>query len=738
MTLNTPLGKCLFAGAVFFATLQICAQPSPTSDFIRIDQFGYRPAAKKVAVIADPQTGYDASLSFAPSTAANQYQIRKTETDEVAFSGTLAAWNGGATDPVSGDKAWWFDFSSVTAPGSYYVFDAGKNVRSFPFDIRADIYADALRVAMRMFYYNRCNHEKRTEHAGANWTDGASFVGANQDKAARSITDRNNAATARDLSGGWWDAGDYNKYVTFARQPMHQLLEAYEENPAIWGDNYKIPESGNGVPDILDELKWELDWFRKMQNPDGGSLVKMGLLKDSDGQATLPPSTDLRPRYYYPGFCSSATITSAGVFAHAALVYKTIPSMAPYADDLKTRAVSAFSHYLNNPKSDNCDDGTIQAGDADRTPEEQEQQAVQAAVYLYAATADNTYKQYVDANYTKVKGVRDNWFGPYDVDVDGALLYYTKLPGATPATVAVIRERKNNTAGYFGDAYKFNEKDPYRSQMPDYSYDWGSLNTRGSMAALNFDMITYNLDPANHDSYRLKAEETLHYFHGVNPFNMVYMTNMATYGGEKSVDELFHSWFKDGSAWDNVKTSAKGGPAPGYVPGGPNKRYKPGDGSACVQAPPCNQPAQKSYKNWNTVWPDASWEVTEPAIYYQAAYVKALSKFAALATTELALVSPNQEPTATEKKGEIPSHRLKIYSNPSAGTFSIRYVTQMRENAVIELRDLTGRRMRTKQAAFQPGNAESEMQLGSLPPGIYILRFSTPTAEAVRKIVVLQ
>ena len=100
MTLNTPLGKCLFAGAVFFATLQICAQPSPTSDFIRIDQFGYRPAAKKVAVIADPQTGYDASLSFAPSTAANQYQIRKTETDEVAFSGTLAAWNRQAAQEV--------------------------------------------------------------------------------------------------------------------------------------------------------------------------------------------------------------------------------------------------------------------------------------------------------------------------------------------------------------------------------------------------------------------------------------------------------------------------------------------------------------------------------------------------------------------------------------------------------------------------------------------------------------
>ncbi|MCU0352669.1 MAG: glycoside hydrolase family 9 protein [Cytophagales bacterium] len=710
----------------------------PTSDFIRIDQFGYRPQAKKVAVIVDPQTGYDANLSFNPSTGTNQYQVRKWDTDEAVFSGTLAPWNGGATDATSGDKAWWFDFSAVTATGSYYVFDVGRNVGSFKFDIREDVYADVLRVAVRMFYYNRCNHEKLAQHAGANWADGPSFVGANQDKAARSVTDRNNAATARDLSGGWWDAGDYNKYVTFARMPMHQLLEAYEENPSVWGDNYKIPESGNGIPDLLDELKWELDWLKKMQNPDGGSLVKMGALKDSDGQATLPPSTDPRPRYYYPGFCSSATITLAGVFAHAALVYKTIPSLTSYADDLKTRAVSAFNHYQANPKSADCDDGTIQAGDADRTLAEQEQHAVQAAVYLYALTNDNTYKQYVDANYTKVKGVRDNWFGPYDVDVDGALLYYTKLAGATPATVAVIKEKKSNTAGYFDDAYKFSEKDPYRSQMPVSSYHWGSLNPRGCMASLNYDMITYGLDPANHDSYRLKAEETLHYFHGVNPFNMVYMTNMATYGGEKSVDEVYHSWFKEGSPWDNAKTSAKGGPAPGYVPGGPNKDYKPDDGSACVLAPPCNQPVQKSYRSWNTVWPDASWEITEPAIYYQAAYIKALSKFATNAKNELPLVGQVQEPTATEKKNEIPANRLSLYPNPASGSVTVEYQAIGRERAVISVTDATGRMVRSQQADFQPSVGTAQLELQNVPPGVYSVRFATPTGQAVRKMVIMQ
>jgi MYXO-CTERM domain-containing protein len=92
------------------------------------------------------------------------------------------------------------------------------------------------------------------------------------------------------------------------------------------------------------------------------------------------------------------------------------------------------------------------------------------------------------------------------------------------------------------------------------------------------------------------------------------------YGAEASVNEIYHAWFDDASAWDNAKTSAKG-PAPGYLVGGPNKSY------SGPTSPPKGQPAQKCYKDWNTGWPENSWEVSEPAIYYQAAYLKLLSKF---------------------------------------------------------------------------------------------------------------
>jgi hypothetical protein len=91
---------------------------------------------------------------------------------------------------------------------------------------------------------------------GGDWTDGASHLGTQQDLDCRLVT---NAipSTSKNLKGGWFDAGDYNKYVNFAYEPIHDLLLAYVERPYVFGDDYNIPESGNGVPDILDEVKWD-------------------------------------------------------------------------------------------------------------------------------------------------------------------------------------------------------------------------------------------------------------------------------------------------------------------------------------------------------------------------------------------------------------------------------------------------------------------------------------------------
>src|SRR5271165_2618534 len=100
--------------------------------FIVVDQFGYPTKASKVAVIRDPQVGYDSNSHFAPG---KRYALIDRSTGEIVKQGPPIVWNGGATDEISGDKAWWFDFSEVTAPGRYAIEDIERGLRSPEFRI---------------------------------------------------------------------------------------------------------------------------------------------------------------------------------------------------------------------------------------------------------------------------------------------------------------------------------------------------------------------------------------------------------------------------------------------------------------------------------------------------------------------------------------------------------------------------------------------------------------------------
>ena len=177
------MNQLKFFGLIFLTLIASTgwAGPGTISPYIKIDQFGYYPASKKLAVIVDPQTGYNAAGSFSPGTAANNYQVRRWSDDVVVLSGTIDEWNGGATHAQSGDRGWWFDFTSLTTPGSYYIFDLSNNVGSYRFEISTTAYADVLKQALRMFYYQRINFAKSTPFADARWTDGAAFEGATQD-----------------------------------------------------------------------------------------------------------------------------------------------------------------------------------------------------------------------------------------------------------------------------------------------------------------------------------------------------------------------------------------------------------------------------------------------------------------------------------------------------------------------------------------------------------------------------
>jgi hypothetical protein len=592
----------------------------PVDHHLLIDQFGYLPEETKVAVLRDPQVGYDKNDHFTPG---KEYEVRSAEDGRTVLSATPYPWKHGAVDALSGDRGWWVDFSTLKAPGRYFLYDVAHGVRSPLFRIDPHVYAGVLEAATRMYYYQRSGVAKTAEFAGACWVDGAAYVGRRQDTEARDVTDRDNAAKIRDLSGGWFDAGDTNKYVTFAAQAVHQLLTAYAAHPAAFTDATSIPESGNGIPDVLDEVRFETEWLKKMQYPNGSFALKVG---DIDYVPASPPSSDHAPRFYVPS-CTSATIAGAGMLAHAALVFGAFPALRGEALDLKTRALAAWKQYAGTPiKQTACDTGVVHSGLADLTAQDQDGMAVEAAAYLFALTKDPAIESYVADHYKDAQPYHDVGWSRYKPDQGDALLFYASLPDARPAVSRAILGDKLADVKAGNQIYGFNpDDDLYRAFLHEAQYHWGSNNPRANYGNSNLDVTDHPLGLKDTSTYRARALGILHYLHGVNPLGMVYLSNMSAAGATASANEIYHVWFSANSRWSDARTSSCG-PPPGYVPGGPNANAAR-DGVPASLSPPTGQPPQKSYKDWNVGWPEASWAITEPGIYYQSAYVRLLSAF---------------------------------------------------------------------------------------------------------------
>lgn len=647
---------------------QNVAQSLEEQNFIRIDQFGYTPDAFKFAVIAKAVNGYNAGFGI-DLDATQEVELRDAGTDEVVFSALASIWNNGITDGHSGDKGWWFDFTSYETEGSYYVRaykSGGGSVDSYEFDIDEYVYNDVMRVAMNVFYYQRVNQPKTAEYAsGATWVDDEWYT---QDRQAKFLNDE---SITRDISRGWIDAGDPNKYVTFATDVVNPLLTTYEQFPEFWRNfDLKIPESGDAVPDLIDEIKWELDWLKNMQDypGTGGFYIKAGIKNNS--AYVSPPSTDDRERFF-DQLCASATIEGAGMLAHAANVLKEIPELRGYVDDLTARAEAAWRYHKNSPnKTERCDGGEIEAGDADgpgdHYPIEHVANAAASAVYLFELTGKEEYNEAVMAGFDRTRpwSVQGAEWGIYRSEQSEAILHYAHLPNADAATKQAILDFKTASTRSSGRAYSVVEShNIYRGRS--LIDNWGTNSLISRLGSDNMDFIYYDLLPQNHENYREKGQGIVNYMHGTNPFGICYLTNMYQYGAEFATTEMWHTWFNTGSVFDNID-NGNVGPAPGYVVGGMNPRNSDG---AIVKigvdrfpsATRGSQPDQKAYTEDNN-GNNQPWAFNEPAIYYQAGYVKMLAHF--VETEEIA----EQTVTVTATNGKVLESE-EAYANGSTASF---------------------------------------------------------------------
>jgi endoglucanase len=615
---------------------------------IVVDQFGYPTRARKIAVIRNPQVGYDTNAPFTPGST---YAVLELSTGKVIKKAAPTAWRGGRPDPVSGDSAWWFDFSDVVTPGRYAVIDLEKGVRSASFAIGDDVYREVMKHAVRVFFYQRAGFEKKPEFAGRSWSDRASHLGPGQDGETRPWHKGNpNTLVApsevKDLRGGWYDAGDFNKYTTWTANYILILLRAFEENPQAFKDDYGIPESGNGIPDLLDEVKWGLEWLERMQNADGSVLCVQGL-----GNAS-PPSAARQPSYYGPA-TTAASLRSATTFAYASKIFsaRPEPGLKAYGEALAKRARAAWAWaeaspnvvYFNNDNERQPGSQGLAAGQQEMSDTDRRRAKLEAAVYLYELSGEPGLKAFIEANF---RSILPNGPTVWEVQWQDLLLYYARLPGTSPDVRKEILARFLAVMRPSVQVFEsvLDNTDPYRS--PIQAYTWGSNKVKAMQARLLQLVAKHGQDDELGAKALAAAMGYAHSIHGVNPLGLVYLTNMGSVGASHSAVTMFHAWFAHGTRWQRVSATSPG-PPPGFLVGGPNPQFntdgccraQPGSPAygcygasvfpQCRRAlmPPKAQPPAKSYLQFNDPWPTNSWEVSEPQMEYQVLYIRLLASF---------------------------------------------------------------------------------------------------------------
>jgi endoglucanase len=493
---------------------------------IKVDQVGY------------PLNGPKAAFVSAPATT---FEIKRLSDGEMVFHGRLAPPQ---TDPNTGDQVQAADFSGLRRTGSFYVEVPGVG-RSWNFTVSKNVFAHTYYLAMRAFYGQRC---------GTAVDLGPEFPGY-----AHAICHQHGefhpssgAKGPRDNVGGWHDAGDYGRYMVNSGITTGTLLWAWE----IYGQKLKnislrIPESGNGTPDILNEARWNLEWMLKMQDDDGGAWHKQTsehfpgfVAPEDDTLSSEVIGTGAAP---YKSTCATADLAAVG--AIAARVYQSYD--AKFAAQALGAARRAWAWTEKNPNVIFRNPPGVTTGEYGDASCKDER--LWAAAELGRTTGEAAYNDFFLKNYADFLPSLDsppaeNWAS---VGAMGLWTYaLSTRKGADSNVVAAIRERTLAAARAIVERTRAN---PYRMSMQAKDYVWGSNGVAASYGT--YLLIANQLAPDN--SFVDAARDNLHYLLGRNTFSLSWVTQV----GEHPFQHPHHRPSGDGK---------QPGPWPGLMSGGPN------------------------------------------------------------------------------------------------------------------------------------------------------------------------
>jgi endoglucanase len=486
------------------------------SDAIRINQLGFYPNSVKQFVIANVD--------------ANEFQILNDK-NEVVYDGNLL--NNGFWE-ASGEQVMLGDFSALTNEGTYTVVVDGT-LQSYPFEIKKEVYGEALNAAIKSFYFQRASMPIEAEYGGVF----ARESGHPDDNCAYHPSSGHTSGYLNS-PGGWYDAGDYGKYIVNAALSTSQMLQLVEQYPEIIADgSLNIPESGNGISDLMDELKYELDWMLTMQDADGGVYHKL-TAKNFSG-FIMPNEYDLERMIIGKG--TAATLDFAAVMAQAARIYKSTDST--WSAMALNAAEKAWNWAVKNPDVAFKNPEDVQTGPYDDT--EFSDDFYWAAAELYISTNNKKYLTYLKENEEPFKldltnswkfFVRNNAFHSLLENkemLDDEFVAYL-IQGQIKVADEILEQISNN---------------PYNIALD--RFEWGSNSD-----ILNQALILCNTHKlTSNQKYLNGATQITDYIFGKNATGYSFLTGF----GSKKVMFPHHR----PSGADGIDE-----PIPGFIAGGPN------------------------------------------------------------------------------------------------------------------------------------------------------------------------
>ncbi|MEU3470735.1 glycoside hydrolase family 9 protein [Streptomyces sp. NPDC006687] len=519
----------------------VAAAPAVAGTPVRVNQLGYLPDGPKRATVVSP------------ATTPLGWQLRDS-TGAVAASGTTTVRGA---DQASGQSTHLVDFGAYTGTGTGYTLTVGGQ-SSHPFDLSASLY-DGLRAdSMSFFYQQRSGIAIDAALAGGvAYARPAGHLGVAPNKGDSSTPCQAGACDySLDVRGGWYDAGDQGKYVVNGGISVWELVNSFERARRSGGDaalgdaTLRVPERGNGMPDVLDEARWELEFLMRMQVPAGKPLAGMAFHKVHDAQWTaLPtrPELDSEQREVHKP-STAATLNLAASAAQCARVYA--PYDAAFAArclDAARRAWTAAKAHPDvlAPAGDTTGGGAYE--DADVSDE-----FYWAAAELLATTGESPYRDAVTSSPHHAKPVDAFWWG--GTATLGRITLAT-VPGVSLPADDVARLRGLLTTAADGHLSTMSGQG-YAVPLPATGYVWGS----NSAATNNAMVLAVAYEITGQQRYRAGALESLDYLLGRNALDLSYVTGY----GERPSENQHHRF------WAHQNDASLPHPPAGSLAGGPN------------------------------------------------------------------------------------------------------------------------------------------------------------------------